>query len=65
MRCGKSYINTNSMTNHERSTARKQIIASSTAESGHIKKSISSTMAIRARPEIIWENITNVKLDQI
>jgi hypothetical protein len=34
------------------------------AESSHIKRSISSTIDIKGKPEIIWENITNVKLDQ-
>lgn len=34
------------------------------AESRHIKRSISSAIDIKARPEVIWENITNVKLDQ-
>ncbi len=34
------------------------------AENGHILRSISSTIDIKAEREIIWENITNVKLDQ-
>ena len=33
-------------------------------ESKHIIKSISSTIDIKARPHTIWENITNVRLDQ-
>ena len=30
----------------------------------HIVKSISTTIDIHAQPEIIWENITNVKIEQ-
>ena len=32
--------------------------------SGHIIKPITSTIEIKAKPEIIWDHITNVKLDQ-
>ncbi|GGG07941.1 hypothetical protein [Pontibacter amylolyticus] len=30
----------------------------------HITKSISTTISIKAQPEIIWDNITNVRIEQ-
>lgn len=30
----------------------------------HIAKTLSSSIEIKAKPETIWENITNVKIEQ-
>lgn len=35
-----------------------------TIKSGHIVKTLGSSVEINSRPEIIWENITNVKIEQ-
>ena len=35
-----------------------------TTKKGHIVKTLSSTIYINGRPESIWENITNVKIEQ-